>query len=91
MFADLIAGTPGPLLVALAIAGAGAGVMRLAIIDMYRARWRREFGGGWRALQRARIARTVPAPSNGAITRTEQAWQSVQRNRVARRRCAQAS
>ena len=63
MFGDLIAGTSVSL---LALAFAGTGVMRLVTWDVKRARWQCEFGGGWRELQRDRIARAVqprrPAP-----------------------------
>lgn len=97
MFGDLIAGTSVSLL-ALAFAFAGAGVMRLVTWDAKRARWQREFGGGWRALQRDRIARAVqpplPALSGVFLPRrecAEQGWQNVQRNRVARRRYGRAS
>lgn len=61
MFGDLISGTSVSLL-ALAFAFACAGVMRLVTWDAKRARWQREFGGGWRALQRDRIARAVQPP-----------------------------
>ena len=94
MFADLLAGAPEPLL-ALAIAAGAVGVMRLVAWDAARARWQREFGGGWKALQRDRIARTVPPlPAGGALARHErilQGWRNVQSNRIARRRCARAS
>ena len=94
MFADLLAGAPEPLL-ALAITGAAVVVMRLVAWDAVRARRQREFGGGWKALQRDRIARTVPPlPAGGALARREstlQGWQNVQRNRIARRRCNRVS
>ena len=97
MFADLLAGAVEPLL-ALAITACAAGVMRLVAWDAARARWQREFGGGWQALQRDRIiARTVPVPplsGGAALTRRERAlqgWRNVQRNRIARRRCARGS
>ena len=94
MFADLLVGAPEPLL-ALAIAAGAVGIMRLVAWDAMRARWQREFGGGWKALQRDRIARTVPPlPAGGALARREstlQGWENVQRNRIARRRCARAS
>jgi hypothetical protein len=54
----------------------------------------RAFGGGWQALQRERIARTVPLPAGGALARRAhvlQGWQAVQHNRIARRRCVRES
>ena len=96
MFADLLAGAPAPLL-ALAITGAAVGIMRLVAWDAVRARRQREFGGGWKALQQDRIARTVPVtplPAGGALARRErtlQGWRIVQRNRIARRRCDRVS
>ena len=94
MFADLLAGAPEPLL-ALAIAVGAGGVMRLVAWDAARARWQREFGGGWKALQRDRIARTVPPlPAAGTLARREsalQGWRSVQSHRIAQRRCARVS
>ena len=93
MFADLLAGAPEPLL-ALAIAVCAVAVMRLVAWDAERARRLRVFGGGWQALQRDRIARTVPVlPAGGALARRErtlQGWRNVQRNRIARRRCVRA-
>ena len=94
MFADLITSAVEPLL-GIAITAGAVVVMRVVIWDAERARRHREFGGGWQALQRDRIARTVPPlPAGGALARRErvlQGWANVQRNRIARRRCARAS
>lgn len=93
MFADLLAGAAEPLL-GIAITACAAAVMRVVIWDAERARRQREFGGGWKALQRDRIARTVPPlPAGGTLARRErtlQGWRNVQRNRIARRRCVRA-
>jgi hypothetical protein len=89
MIVDLLA----PLL-GIAITAAAVVLMRVAIWDATRMRRLRTFGGGWPALQRDRIARTVPLPAGGALARHEhvlQGWQAVQRNRIARRRCARVS
>ena len=92
LFVDLLTGATEPLL-GIAITGGAVVLMRVVIWDAERARRQREFGGGWKALQRDRIARTVPLPAGGTLTRREhvlQGWRNVQRNRIARRRCARA-
>ena len=93
MFVDLLASAREPLL-GIAITAGAAVLMRVVVWDAERARRQREFGGGWQALQRARIARTVPSPpAGGALARRQhvlQGWQAVGRHRIARRRCARA-
>ena len=94
MFVDLLAAAREPLL-GIAITAGAAVLLRVLVWDAERARRQREFGDGWKALQRDRIARTVPPlPAGGALARRDrvlQGWQAVQSNRIARRRCVRVS
>ena len=97
MLIDVIAGAPDLLLI-LAVSVYAACILHLVARDIERARWQREYGG-WRALQRDRIAK-VAQPTVSLLAsirsvttlarmrrecRCERAWRTVQRHRVARR------
>ena len=97
MLIDLVWSAPPALLVAVTAAYA-SGLLWALAEDVLRFRWR-EFHG-WRVIQRARVAKVGPpaAPVLGsgyfARRRWHRAygcgWRSVQRHRIARRRCCTA-
>ena len=96
MLIDLVNSVHPALLVA-ATAAYVAALMWVMAYDVERLRWRREFSG-WQAILRDRLAKVGPpaAPVLGsgyfARRRWHRAygcgWRSVQRHRIARRRCA---
>ena len=91
MLIDLIAVQP-PLLLAGAVAVYAATVLHLVARNIERARWQRQFGG-WRALQRDRVDRTVqPIPFLRTLLAARRhhlrpcgsSWRAVQRHRIDR-------
>ena len=78
----MLAALPAGLLEAVAAVYAAV-ILPLVAWDVRRARRQRELGG-WRVLQRARIARVVAkGPLLARLQSTERGWQALQRERIA--------
>jgi len=94
MLTDLI--LPPPALLVAVTAAYAAALMWLLAVDVEHLRWRRDLSG-WQTIQRDRVARvappTPPILGSGYFARRRwhraygYGWRSVQRRRVAHRRC----